>query len=331
MKWANHIIFILVGLNVAGFAWADPEPPVPIIPTEVSEVMPPPDTGTPVPIPSDEELRRSLGEKSTDQGNPPTPTDIPIPIAPTATPNAPLVLPPTFTDTPLPLEPTSTPSPFVNALPSPSPSPYSTPLETPHATLIPTHQVAPGVAVPRGGLYDYFPVNPGQTMEFVYLKAEKNETAPRHFRVKCVDFKENVDGSTRVTFENTESGSPILNQLVMTEDGIERGSAVDQQKSGDFILKMPVSTQPTIWKQTDGELLRIFKATLGPAKVLKKSYSDCVIVEEKDMKDSKKVGSFYRYYAKGIGLLSLESYSADLKLIPTQSFVLMGKVSSVEK
>jgi hypothetical protein len=316
------ILFILIGLGAAGFVWADPEPPIPIIPTEVSEVMPPPDTGTPVPIPSDEELRRSLGEKSTDQGNVPTPTDIPVSIEPTSTPNVSLGLLPTFTATPLPLEPTSTPSLFITVLPSPSPTPILTPLETPAVTIALTQQVAPSVAVPTGGLYDYFPVVPGQKVEFAYLKAEKGEAAPHHFTVQCENFTVTLNGTTQVAFENSESGSPVTEQYLMTSTEVEQNSTTNRNQSDDFILKLPGSTEPAVWKQTDVQLTRIFKAALGSATVLRTNYPDCVIVEEKDMKSGKKIGSVYRYYAKGIGLISLETYSADLKLIQTKSFVL---------
>jgi hypothetical protein len=173
-----------------------------------------------------------------------------------------------------------------------------------------------------GGLFDYFPVAQGQKAEFTYLKAAKGEAAPKNFTVQCVEFQPNPDGTEKATFESTQSGAAVRDRFLVSKDEVAHTQSGDETLKDDFLMKMPAPLKVVVWKQTHDGIQRNFKATLGPAKVFKKTYPDCVIVEEKDTKDGKKAGTFYRYYAKGLGLISLETYSADLKLIQTQSYAL---------
>jgi len=190
----------------------------------------------------------------------------------------------------------------------------------------PTKESAKKETVPikslTGGLFDYFPVTQDQKTEFTYLKAGKGEVAPKNFTVQCVEFQSNPDGTGMGTFESTQSGSPVRERYMISKDEVAHTQSGDVILTGEFLMKMPAPIKAVAWKQTHDGIQQNFKATLGPAKVFKKSYPDCVIVEEKDMKDGKKVGTFYRYYAKGMGLISLETYSAGLKLVQTQSFAL---------
>jgi hypothetical protein len=195
---------------------------------------------------------------------------------------------------------------------SPTPSPTQVSLK---------EEPAPATAL-TGGLFDYFPAAQGQKTEFIFLKAGKGEAAPRHFTVQCVAYQSNPDGTGMATFESTQSGSPARDRYLVSKDEVAHTQSGDIILAGEYFMKMPVPQKAAIWKQTGDGIQRNFKATLGPAKVLNKPYPDCLIIEEKDTRDGKKVGTFYRYYAKGMGLISLETYSADLKLIQTQSFVL---------
>lgn len=271
-------------------AWTAPAPPIPVIPTEVSEVMPPSDVDTPVPLPSDEDMKKFSTENAQSKVSVPAPTPIPAPIPVKPTPK-PMKVPVVFS-------------------PTPSPMKESVKEETVPVTGL------------TGGLFDYFPVAQGQKTEFTYLKAAKGEAAPKNFTVQCVESQSNPDGTGKATFESTQSGTPVRDRYLVSKDEVARTQSGDETLTDDFPLKMPAPLKAVVWKQTRDGIQKNFKATLGPAKVFKKSYPDCVIVEEKDMKDGKKVGTFYRYYAKGIGLISLETYSADLKLIQNQSYAL---------
>lgn len=292
MKHAESLFAVLSVLLTTVPAWAAPAPPIPVIPTEVSEVMPPSDVDTPVPLPSDEDMKKFSTENAQNKVSVPVPTPTPTPA-------------------PIPVKPTPKPM-KVPVVFSPTPSPMK---ESVKEETVPVTGLT-------GGLFDYFPVAQGPKTEFTYLKAAKGEAAPKNFTVQCVEFQPNPDGTEKATFESTQSGSPVRDRYLVSKDEVGHTQSGDVILTGESLIKMPVPLKAALWKQTRDGLQQNFKATLGPAKVFKKSYPDCVIVEEKDMKDGKKVGTFYRYYAKGIGLISLETYSADLKLIQPQSFAL---------
>lgn len=95
MKRIHGLILALGLWGIMVPVWAEPALSVPAIPTEVSEVMPPSDMGTPVPLPSDEDLKKSLGQNSKVQESIPAPTATSVPEEPTPTPLKSLVSSPT--------------------------------------------------------------------------------------------------------------------------------------------------------------------------------------------------------------------------------------------
>jgi hypothetical protein len=295
MKCALGFILALSVWNGLVSAWAEPLPPVPVIPAEDSDVLPPSGVETPVLLPSDDDVKRASTENSRSQASHPPPTFAPTPVATTSTPGS-----------------------FL----APSPAPSSKESLGKERTIVP--------APPGGGLFDYFPATLGHQAEFVYLKAGKGEIAPRRFTIQCVDYKSNPNGSVVAVLESSQTGSPVRAEYLISNEEVVHTRTGDQTFQGDTLIKMPEPLKNSLWEQPEENYRRMFKTTLGQAQVLQKTYPDCLIVEEIDVRDGKKVGVRYFYYAKGIGLISLETYTTRLKLIQTQSFVLNQEKSLSE-
>ena len=306
MKRANLWIWVLGSWGIFFPLWADPPPPIPLVPTEGSEEMPPADVGTPVSLPSDQNLTPTVVQSSQAQAAPPTSTFTAVPVSAVSTPSS-----------------TSTPShtavPVITTL-----IVSSTPTST--ATEGSNHnKITSTATVPVGGIFDYFPSIAGSPAEFVYLKAEKGEAAPRRFSIQCVDFKPSLDGTAYALFESTQTGSPVRDRYLLSGTEVDHIQTGEKVLTGEILMKMPTPSQPAFWEQPGEGFQKMLKASLGSAQVLQKTYPHCLIVEEKDMKGGTRIGSRYFYYANGIGLVSGETYTAGLKLIPAQSFVLSQK------
>jgi hypothetical protein len=186
-------------------------------------------------------------------------------------------------------------------------------------------EAATGAAVSAGALTDYFPVAEGALSNYEYLKPASGQTAKGTFAVKCASAKTMDNGTVRVTMETTEGGQTSRDRYSLYGSQVEHIATGDQVFTGDFAFKLPKAGGTALWSLTEKDgTVHKSKASYGEAQVYQKTYPDCVIVTEKVIKDGKTANTIIYYYAKGIGLVSMEVYSPGMKLLQDKSYALMG-------
>lgn len=256
-----------------------------------------------------------------DAGAPPPPPlpdlsqlDLPAPPGPDAStaatptqviPPVPAVSAPAAPPPPLPTA-TSVPQVPVPAMPSPTPVPIAS---------------APA---PTGGIADYFAWTQGQSLSYEYLKPVPGSTEKRTRQVECLDQQTMPNGTSRYTLKTTEGAKEVRNRYSLFDNKVEHTYEGTRALAGYVILKFPVDGQPVEWKMKAGDgLTHAFKAFLGKARVYQKVYPDCVIVVDKTLRDGKAISSRFDYYAKGIGLVAVETYTSRMKLVESESLALV--------
>ena len=237
----------------------------------------------------------------------PTATSIPAAQAPPPAPPPPL---PTST------QKGSSPKP---ALPTPTQE-----LSLPSA--VPTAGLESAVAAPAstGGILDYFPVAEGQKQTYEYLKPAAGETTKKTRVVECLERSAMANGTVRVTLKTTEGTQVLTDKYSIFDNKVEHTFAGKLALTGHLILRLPNAAVPVEWQFQGGDgLAHAFKALFGKAEVYQKVYPDCVIVVDKALSAGKPVSSKFYYYAKGIGLVAIETYAPGAKLIQSESLALV--------
>ena len=219
------------------------------------------------------------------------------------------------------LPPTPTPHPLVAVKPSPTSTVVlekaEKPTVVPETPTVTEKQVLKGVA---GTLADYFPAIEGTQNEYEYLKPEEGATVNGARVVLCSGMKQMPNGTIREAFQVTDRGKTTVEKYSIYDDVVEHTFSGEKALSNDFVFKFPKPAGGTFWTHRNGDgTVSSFKASFGPAQVYQKNYPDCVIVQEKVLKEGKKTEVRFYYYARGIGLVSMEAYTGDMKLIQTQS------------
>lgn len=160
-------------------------------------------------------------------------------------------------------------------------------------------------------LMEYFPITEGAQWTYAYLKPDTGEKIKETYTVKCIRVQKMANGTMRAVLETNENGHISRDYYSLFED-----RATDNQVfTGDYVFKLPPKGGKTAWTITEksGTVHKSI-AVFGSADVYQKTYPDCVVVMEKVITNGKTALTVYYYYAKGIGLISTEVYSADMKL-----------------
>lgn len=174
-----------------------------------------------------------------------------------------------------------------------------------------------------GALTDYFPITEGSQWTYEYLKPLPGEAAKETFTIQCVSTKKMPNGTLRTVFETTEGGHQSRGRYSLYDRTVEHTATGDQAFTGDFVFKLPEKGSSTTWSVTEKNgTVHKSKAVFGPADVFQKTYPDCIVVTEKVIKEGKTALTVFYYYAKGIGLVSMEVYSPDMKLLLDKSIAL---------
>ncbi len=281
--------------------WADSQPTPPVIPVPGGDnaLPPPPDQLTPATVPALPGSGNTVPRTAQPQDN----TIPPPPVAATPPPAA--AVP---TDTPVLREAAPTPG---QAAPPPAEEPASS-------------------QVSAGALSDYFPITQGDQWAYEYLKPGPGETAKGTFTVQCESAKAMANGTVRAVFETTEGGQPIRNHYSLYGDKVEHTATGDETFTGDYVFKLPATPSgAAYWAVTEANgTAHKSKAVFSTAEVYHKTYPDCVVVTEKVIQGGKTSNTVIYYYAKGIGLVSMEVYSPSMRLIQPKSFALVSGPNS---
>jgi hypothetical protein len=176
-----------------------------------------------------------------------------------------------------------------------------------------------------GALTDYFPTTEGSQWTYEYLKPLLGDTAKETYTVQCVSTKKMPNGTLRTVFETTEGGHQSRDRYSLYDRTVEHTATGDQTFTGDFVFKLPESGSSTTWSITEKNgTIHKSKAVFGSADVFQKTYTDCIVVTEKVIKEGKTALTVFYYYAKGIGLVSMEVYSPEMKLLLDKSVALVS-------
>jgi hypothetical protein len=173
-----------------------------------------------------------------------------------------------------------------------------------------------------GTFTDYFPAAQGMKWSYEYLKPAPGSETKKTRTVECVDAKTMPNGTLRVVLEVTEDGQQVRERYSLYDNKVEHTATGDKTFSGDFAFKLSKAGGAAGWSANGKSV----KVSFGPAQVYQKTYPDCVIVSEKTA-ESKLIS----YYAKGIGLVAVEAYSKDMKLLQSKSLALIGGASDSSK
>ena len=293
-------------------AWAEDPQGIPVPVESGTDILPPPvdlSQITPLPLPGSEKNESNSKEEKT----------APPPTQPTATP-----IPPSDTPTPAPVQakkkmkhPTATPTVETDIEPSPA--------VKSNITTVPPETAAPSLASGAGGgVVDYFPVNEGFKANYEYLKAVPGGTAKRTRVVEYMGREQMPNGTVRTTFQVTEDGKTTLEKYSLFENKVQHSAHGTEILTDDFAFKLPQAGATTHWTQTGGDgTVKSIKVSFGQAQVYKKVYPDCVVVTEKTLKNGKAVSTVISYFARGVGLVAVEVYSAAMKLNQAESIALV--------
>jgi hypothetical protein len=176
-----------------------------------------------------------------------------------------------------------------------------------------------------GALADYFPIEAGMQWSYEYLKAIEGRNDKKAFDVKCVSAKTMPNGTIRVAMEMTKGEEKWSEGYSLYNGLVEHRTTGNKNFQGDYVFMLPKAGGTRSWKSTgeDGSL-QTYKAAYGSTEVNGKTYPDCIAVTEKIMKDGQISYLVNSYYAKGVGLVSVQFNSGDMKLIPEKSIVLVN-------
>ena len=276
---------------------AEPNPPIPM-PAGDDDSMPPPvdlSTLTPLPVSPSLDANNPKNQLENKQDRI-KPSEIPIPAKPKDTPA------PALKKTAK-LDPTSTPQ-----------------KENPPAA---SSGPPTGAPLTAGASTDYFPVQEGGQWTYECLKPATGKAEKEKFSVKCVEAKKMDNGTIRATLESNQGAQVTRDRYSLYDNKVEHNGAGDEALTDDFAFKLPGAGGIATWTtaEKNGTLHKL-KALFGKAQVYQKTYSNCLIVTEKILKGGKTVNTVIYYYAKGIGLVSMEVYSSAMKLQQDKSFAL---------
>lgn len=218
------------------------------------------------------------------------------------------------------------PAPAIVPVAPPPPLPTAAPISRIQASPLPSPTPVPAVSsqVPMGGIADYFPWTQGKSLSYEYLKPVPGSRVKRTRRVECLDQRTMPNGTIHYTLKTIEGAKVVRNRYSLYDNEVEHTFEGNRELAGHVILKLPGDGQPVEWKMKAGDgLTHSFKAFLGKARVYQKVYPDCVIVVDKPLRDGKAISSRFDYYAKGIGLVAVETYNDRMKLIESESLALV--------
>jgi len=217
----------------------------------------------------------------------------------------------------------SVPTPTV-AAPKPSPSPVGVaPLKNMTLSTGDQHAVADNGNQGGGTLADYFPASEGMKWSYQYLGAGEGESSPKTREVVCSSQKQMPNGTQRLVLDVSEGRTQFRERYSLYENKVEHTATADKQFKGNFAFKLPAAGESLQWSApAPGGAVQNFKASFGTGKAGEKTYPDCLVVVEKSTKAKKTGPIVISYYAKGVGLVAVETYSPDMKLIPERSFAL---------
>jgi hypothetical protein len=236
------------------------------------------------------------------------PTDTPVPAVQAAPP--PLAVP------------TNTPEP---AMPTPTEE-LSLPTAVPEANTAPESNMESSTASSpsQGGILDYFPITQGQTQTYEYLKPALGQTEKKTRVVECLERQTMANGTVRVTLKTTEGSQVFTDKYSIFDNKVQHTFAGKLVLKDHLILQYPSASGPVEWQIKGGDgLTHAYKALFGQAQVYQKVYPDCVIIVDKALSGGKPVSTKIDYYAKGIGLVAVETYAPGMKLIQTESLALV--------
>jgi hypothetical protein len=176
-----------------------------------------------------------------------------------------------------------------------------------------------------GALADYFPVDTGMQWSYEYLKAIEGRTDKKAFDVKCVSAKKMSNGTIRAAMEMAKGGEKWSEGYSLYNGMVEHRTTGKKTFQGDYVFMLPKPGGTKSWKSTgDDGSLQSYTAAYGSTEVNGKAYTDCLVVTEKIMKGGQVTYLVNSYYAKGVGLVSVQFNSGDMKLIPEKSIVLVN-------
>lgn len=224
------------------------------------------------------------------------------------------------------LAPTATPTPKISSAKKQIQVPTVTPMAVPAVTTVETPVISEPAAASTdaatGGLLDYFPVQEGLKWNYDYLKAAPGAGKKTRL-VECMGSETMANGTLRAKFKTTEDGKIVNDTDSIYDNKVEHSFAGKMALKGHVLLELPGAGSIAHWDMVAGNgMTYSYKASFGQAKVYQKTYSDCLIVVEKPAKGGP---TKYYYYAKGVGLVSLEVYGAGMKLSLTDSFALISQ------
>jgi hypothetical protein len=176
-----------------------------------------------------------------------------------------------------------------------------------------------------GVLADYFPIDPDIQWSYEYLKPIEGRTDKKAFSVKCVSSKKMSNGTIRVMMEMAKGEEKWREGYSLYSDIVEHRTTGNKTYQGDYVFKLPKAGGSKSWNGTgeDGSL-QYYKSSYGATEVNGKAYPDCLVVTEKIAKGGQVTFLVNSYYAKGVGLVSVQFNSSDMKLIPEKSIVLVN-------
>ncbi len=170
---------------------------------------------------------------------------------------------------------------------------------------------------------DYFPAQPGSKWIYEYLAPNPGEAGKPIRTVECVSQTASADGSIRVVMETTDSGRQVRDRYVLKKTWVDHYARADRTFTGDFVFKLPKSGNLPAWSiQEENGTLHTSTASFGQVQAGSNNFSDCVVVTEKVLKGENTLFTVNYYYARGIGLVSMQVYSVSGLLLPEQSFIL---------
>jgi hypothetical protein len=127
-----------------------------------------------------------------------------------------------------------------------------------------------------------------------------------------------------MVLEVDEGGKKSLEKYSLFLNRVEHREEGDKVLKGQYAFKLPAPGKTESWSETfpDGSV-HLMKAALGPAEIFHKNYPECLIVTEKVEKGGSLARILISYYARGVGLVSVEYYKPGPVLVPEKSLVLV--------
>ncbi len=264
---------------------------------------------------------------------PPTKVDTSRPskaAEPTAVPTEPAAS--AVSSTPSPAAPSATPT--ATRKPSkppknPTPTATVTVTETPAPTAEAAAFVLPTFSGPAR-MIEFFPAEKGQLREYQFLRVPGQTVGRKNRTVECLKVQTFPNGTIRSMHKTTVYAGGTYRDDISNDVFSVVGNTVvwlmhnGQPQTNRFLLKMPKPGATERWthKEADGTTVS-FKADLTPLKTDERVYPECILVVEKTLKAGEEPKLRNLYYARGLGLVRLEVYGADLKMDRTSSIDLV--------